>query len=206
MGMCIPALVLRLSWNVPLFLETRNFPAYTYKVKPYCKSKPHPKTIKYSWQDRVLRYICFCPSKDNTVYNDKRDYTPRALFKSCRNACKSSCIIVTNDATTTIKAGIRTLSGITLRSNDFETTDKVKLYVMGSADGFDKTMMEKVKVKITSKPYGNQKKLTAKLGSDKKTVTIAAAKKVPAGTSVYYLIFYNNKENKGYKIIKITSK
>lgn len=91
-------------------------------------------------------------------------------------------------------------------SSNFETTDKVKLYAMGSADGFDKAMMGKGKVKITSKPYGNQKKLTAKLGNDKKTVTITAAKKVPAGTSVYYLIFYNNKEGKGYKVIEITAK
>lgn len=88
-------------------------------------------------------------------------------------------------------------------SNDFETTDKVKIYAMGSAAGFDQTQMAKGKVKITSKPDSNQKKLTAKLNKDKKTVTVTAAKKIPTGTSVYYLIMYNNSEGAGYKIIKI---
>lgn len=91
-------------------------------------------------------------------------------------------------------------------SDDFDTTDKVKIYAMSTADGFDKSMMEKGKVRITSKPSGNQKKLTAKVGSDKKTITVTAAKKIPAQTSVYYLVFYNNKQGKGYNIVKITTK
>lgn len=91
----------------------------------------------------------------------------------------------------------------TKSSGDFDTTDKVKLYAMANANGFDKSQMEKGKVKITSRPSSNQKKLTAKLGTDKKTVTVTAAKKTPAGTDVYYLIMYNNKENAGYKIVKI---
>lgn len=92
----------------------------------------------------------------------------------------------------------------TSKSNDkFDTTDKVKLYAMGSVNGFDKTQMEKGKVKITTKPDSNQKKLTAKINKDKKTVTVTASKKIPAKTTVYYLIIYNNKENTGYKIIKI---
>lgn len=90
-------------------------------------------------------------------------------------------------------------------SSSFETTDKVKLYAMGSADGFDQAQMKKGKVKITSKPDSGQRALKAKLEKDKKTVTVTAAKKIPAKTSVYYLIMYNNKENLGYKIIKITT-
>lgn len=94
---------------------------------------------------------------------------------------------------------------ISKNSSSFDTTDKVKLYAMGTADGFDKAMMEKGKVKITSKPSSSQKKLTAKIGSDKKTVTVTAAKKIPSGTTVYYLVFYNNKQGKGYSIVEITA-
>ncbi len=91
-------------------------------------------------------------------------------------------------------------------SDSFDTTDKVKIYAMNKEDGFDKAMMEKGKVRITSKPSGNQKKLVANVGSDKKTVTITAAKKIPAQTSVYYLVFYNNKQVKGYSVVKVTTK
>lgn len=89
-------------------------------------------------------------------------------------------------------------------SSNFATTDKPKLYAMGSENGFDKAKMEKGKVKITSKADSNQRKLKAKLGHDKKTVTVTADKKVTTGTSVYYLIVYNTKEGKGYKVIKIS--
>lgn len=94
---------------------------------------------------------------------------------------------------------------INKNNSSFDTTDKVKLYAMGTADGFDKAMMEKGKVKVTSKPSGSQKKLTAKIGSDKKTVTVTAAKKIPAGTTIYYLVFYNNRQGKGYSIVEITA-
>lgn len=89
--------------------------------------------------------------------------------------------------------------------NSFETTDNVKLYAMGSADGFDKAQMDKGKVRITARPDSSQKKLTAKLDKDKKTVVVTAAKKIPVATSVYYLIMYNNKENTGYKVVKLTT-
>ncbi len=94
---------------------------------------------------------------------------------------------------------------INKNNSSFDTTDKVKLYAMGTADGFDKAMMEKGKVKVTSKLSGSQKKLTAKIGSDKKTVTVTAAKKIPAGTTIYYLVFYNNRQGKGYSIVEITA-
>lgn len=94
---------------------------------------------------------------------------------------------------------------ISKKSDGFDTTDKVKMYAMGSENGFDKEMMEKGRVKITSRPSGEQKKLKAKLDKDKKTVTVTAEKKVPSGTAVYYLIMYNNKENTGYKVVKITA-
>ena len=94
---------------------------------------------------------------------------------------------------------------INKNNSSFDITDKVKLYAMGTADGFDKAMMEKGKVKVTSKPSGSQKKLTAKIGSDKKTVTVTAAKKIPAGTTIYYLVFYNNKQGRGYSIVEITA-
>jgi len=95
---------------------------------------------------------------------------------------------------------------VTSSSDDtFKTTDKLKIYAMGSENGFDKAKMSKGKVKITSKATGKQKMITAKLNSDKKTITVKAAKKVPNGTTAYYLVVYNTQENKGYKVVKITA-
>ena len=90
-------------------------------------------------------------------------------------------------------------------SSNFTTTDRPRLYAMGSETGFDNAQMIKGKVKITTRPDSNQKKLKAKLGSDKKTVTVTADKKTPSGTEVYYLIVYNTKEGRGYKVLKITA-
>ncbi|MDE7423072.1 MAG: hypothetical protein K2N51_05185 [Lachnospiraceae bacterium] len=92
---------------------------------------------------------------------------------------------------------------ISKNSDDFETTDKAKLYAMGDAQGFDKAKMDAGKVKITSNPDKNQKKISVKLDKDKKTVKVTAAKGVPAGTTGYYLIVYNTVEGKGYKVVKI---
>lgn len=92
---------------------------------------------------------------------------------------------------------------VSKNSDAFETTDNPKIYAMGDTQGFDKVKMEAGKVKITSKPDKNQKKISVKLDRDKKTVQVTAAKGIPAGTTGYYLIVYNTVEGKGYKVVKI---
>ena len=57
-------------------------------------------------------------------------YTPRALFSAGKYACSNNWIIVTNDATITINAGIRTLSGITLRSNEMNAFERISTAVV----------------------------------------------------------------------------
>lgn len=87
------------------------------------------------------------------------------------------------------------------KNNDtLETTDKPKLYAMGTEQGFDTTKMKEGKVKITSKPDKNQKKLSAKLDKDKKTLKVTSAKGVSAGTTGYYIIVYNTVEEKDIEL------
>lgn len=81
------------------------------------------------------------------------------------------------------------------------TTDVMKVYAMGKVDGFDKSKFEGGKISITDKPSADQKKLTVKI-ENKKSLKFTAAKKIPSGTSVYYLIVYNNKAG-GYKVINV---
>ena len=82
-------------------------------------------------------------------------------------------------------------------------TDSPKVYMMSSEDGYDKTAFEKGKVKITSKPYGDQKKLKVKLSRDKKVLTVTAAKKIAPGTKVYVMVFCNNLSEQGYRIFSV---
>ncbi len=57
-------------------------------------------------------------------------YTPRALFSAGRYACSTSCTIVTNEATTTMNAGIRTRSGMMLRSAEISILDRISTTVV----------------------------------------------------------------------------
>lgn len=92
------------------------------------------------------------------------------------------------------------------KNNDsFDTTDKLKLYAMGTEKGFDTNKMKEGKIKITSRANREQKKLSVKLEKDKKTLKVTAAKGVPAGTEVYYLLVYNTLEGKGYRVIKVVA-
>ena len=59
-------------------------------------------------------------------------YTPKDLFKDGMYACNNNWINVTKDATITMNAGIRTLSGITLRSSEINTLDNTSTAVVVS--------------------------------------------------------------------------
>lgn len=93
---------------------------------------------------------------------------------------------------------------ITNSSSQEQTTDKPRLYAMGTVNGFDTAAMTKGKVKIISKPDKTQKQIKATLSKDKKTVNVTANKNIPAGTAIYYMIYYNNGTG-GYKVVKITA-
>ncbi len=56
--------------------------------------------------------------------------TPNAEYKNGIYACSVSCTIVTKDATITIKAGIRTLSGITFLNKEIKILDKINTTVV----------------------------------------------------------------------------
>ncbi len=89
------------------------------------------------------------------------------------------------------------------------TTDIPKIYAMGSADGYEAAELKKGKVKIINKPSAAQKKISMKLGSDKKNVTVSAAKKTAAGTNAYFLVVYNTADTdgqKGYEVVSIRTK
>lgn len=89
--------------------------------------------------------------------------------------------------------------------NELMITDVPKLYMMGSADGYDKEKLEQGKIKITEKASKEQKAISAKLEKDKKTVTITINKNPKKETTVYYLLVYNNQEHQGYEVLTITS-
>ncbi len=88
------------------------------------------------------------------------------------------------------------------------TTDNLKFYAMGNAEGYDETMLKNGKVKITVPCSTLQKKIKMKLNTDKKTVTVNAAKGTPKDTTVYYLAVYNtysSDSGKGYTVISVTA-
>lgn len=92
----------------------------------------------------------------------------------------------------------------TCNSSTESTTDSVKVYAMGSAGGYDTSSFEKGKVKIITKPDKNQKKIQAKIGKDKKTLTITIAKGTQQATAAYFLVVYNTQYG-GYKVIEVTA-
>jgi hypothetical protein len=89
------------------------------------------------------------------------------------------------------------------------TTDNVKIYAMGSENGFDAQKMSAGSVKITKTAAKAQKKVSVNVGSDKKTLTVTAAKGATAGVTSYFLIVYNTVKDGdkcGYQVISVTTK
>lgn len=92
-------------------------------------------------------------------------------------------------------------------SNTDASTDILKIYAMGSADGYDTAQFEAGKVKITKKRSGVQSKISMKPAKDKKTVIVTAAKGTKPVTA-YFLAVYNNVNSglkKGYMVISVTA-
>lgn len=92
-------------------------------------------------------------------------------------------------------------------SNTDAMTDILKIYAMGSADGYDTAQFEAGKVKITKKRSGVQSKISMKPAKDKKTVIVTAAKGTKPVTA-YFLAVYNNVNSglkKGYMVISVTA-
>lgn len=91
-------------------------------------------------------------------------------------------------------------------SNTDATTDKLKIYAMGSANGYDTAKLEAGKVQITAKKTSAQGKVSLKPAKDKKTVTVTVAKGAKPATA-YFLVVYNtinNGSKKGYTVISVT--
>ncbi|MBR1741674.1 MAG: hypothetical protein IJ733_07335, partial [Lachnospiraceae bacterium] len=102
--------------------------------------------------------------------------------------------------------------GITtqLSSSSYNVTDKPSLYAMGSADGYDATKLAAGTVKITKSPTTAQKKITAAVTSDKKSITITAARGTKQATTEYFLLVYNYNNNQGqgrvgYTVFSVTT-
>lgn len=140
--------------------------------------------------------VTFTATAINSVKSFSIDSPTNLSYSSTDNIC---CI--TPSAIGKVTGSITVTT--TCSSDADATTDTLKLYAMGNANGYDATKLAKGKVSITRKPTMTQKKLTAKLQKDKKTITISAAKKTPVGTSVYYLLVYHTKQESGYKVIQI---
>lgn len=89
-------------------------------------------------------------------------------------------------------------------------SDSLKLYTMSSSQGFDQNAMNQGKVKITSKPSGEQKKIKVKLSKDKGMVSITVKKNVADHTKVYVLLYANSvlRENEtgGYMVFSVETK
>ena len=93
-------------------------------------------------------------------------------------------------------------------SSSFETTETPKIYTMGIASGYDTEKFAAGSVSIKKKPSTAQKKITASISSDKKSVNISAAKGTAAGITTYFLLVYNTSdtaEKKGYKVFSVTT-
>ena len=86
------------------------------------------------------------------------------------------------------------------------TTDKLKIYAMGSANGYNAAKLEAGNVQITAKKTSEQSKVSMKAAKDKKTVTVAVAKGAKPVTA-YFLVVYNtvnNGDQKGYEVVSVT--
>lgn len=92
-------------------------------------------------------------------------------------------------------------------SNTNATTDKLKIYAMGSENGYDAAKLKEGKIKITAKKSRAQGKISMKAAADKKTVTVTAAKGAKPVTA-YFLVVYNTVNDgakNGYTVISVTA-
>lgn len=92
-------------------------------------------------------------------------------------------------------------------SNTDTTTDKLKIYAMGSENGYDAAKLKEGKVQITAKKSSAQGKISMKAASDKKTVTVTVAKGTKPVTA-YFLVVYNTVNDgakRGYTVISVTT-
>lgn len=95
-----------------------------------------------------------------------------------------------------------------LGSSEYAATDKLKIYAMGSENGYDGTKLAQGKIKVAQRASSEQKKIRLKLEKDKKTITVKAAKKISTGTKTYFLLVYNTQSDtkgKGYEVLTVTA-
>lgn len=102
----------------------------------------------------------------------------------------------TSKAAVTAEVKVTELVG----SNKEKTTDKTVIKAMGNASAYSFT--PKKTLKITAKPSGDAKKITARLKNG--VITFTAKKGTPAGTKAYFILFSN--VNSGSRVIEITLK
>ena len=116
---------------------------------------------------------------------------------------------VSINVSNTAKAGGTVTAAVALPDNAVKMTDVPKIYAMKTADGYDSTEFKKGTVKITAKPEGEQKKITASIASDKTTINISAAKGMKTGQKTYFLLVYNTQDTaqrKGYYVFSVETK
>lgn len=91
---------------------------------------------------------------------------------------------------------------------NYTMTDVPKITALGTIDGYNSDKLENYgSIVVEEKPNADQKKITASLSSNKKVITVKAAKGVPVNTTSYFMLYYNNTEN-GYAVfsVKIAAK
>lgn len=81
----------------------------------------------------------------------------------------------------------------------FILSENATVTAIGSADGFDA-----LTGKVTVRPSGAAKKITAKYNNNTNQLTITSAKKVPAGTTAYFLVKCNMNHG-GYMVLSVTT-
>lgn len=87
------------------------------------------------------------------------------------------------------------------------TTDQLKIYAMGSENGYDTAKFKEGRVRITNKKTSAQGKICMKAAKDKKTVTVTVAKGASPVTA-YFLVVYNTVSDgskQGYTVISVTT-
>ena len=98
------------------------------QVKTQGKSESHAHSVQGRQHYWTLRSIGLRTAQNDTVYHDQRNVYTQGTVQNGRYAFKSSCTIVTKDAITTMNAGIRTRSGITLRNAEIIILEEDKHY------------------------------------------------------------------------------
>lgn len=127
----------------------------------------------------------------NLEYGDK--LTKEGTTEGVENVTMTA---PTSKAAVTAQVKLTELVG----SDKEKTTDKTVIKAMGNASAYSFT--PKKTLKITAKPSGDAKKITARLKNG--VITFTAKKGTPAGTKAYFILFSN--VNSGGRVIEITLK